>query len=516
MDIKAFEKKIKLRQLKHSDYDTIVKLQEKCFQGMKPWSKEQFESLINNFPEGQVCVEYNKKVIASSSSIILNFDEYSDVHSWSEITEGGYITNHINSGDTLYGIEIMVDPDYRGLKISRRLYQARKDLVTKRNIKRIVIGGRIPGYYKVRKKMTARQYVDKVISKELVDPVLTPQIANGFVLIRLIPDYMPSDKESCGYATYLEWTNIDYGPAKTSVFGSTSSYVRVCAIQYMMRTIKSFDDFAKNCEYFIDVASDYRCDFILFPEMFTTQLLSFLKPLRPALAMRKLNDFTPQFLKLFSHMAIKYNINIIGGSHFTIEDGNLYNISYIFKRDGTIEKQYKIHITPSEKKWWGVQPGDKVNVFDTDKGKMAVLICYDVEFPELARIASSKGANIIFVPFNTDERSAYLRVKYCAQARCIENQVYSVITGCTGNLPFVENLDIHYSQSAILTPSDIPFERDGIAAECSPNIETMIYHDLDLNLIKRHQKLGNVLNWKDRRKDIYKIQYKEDGQLKEL
>lgn len=516
MEVTTFEKKIRLRLLKHSDYEAIVQMQERCFKGMKPWSKEQFESLINTFPEGQVCIEFQKKLIASSSSIILNFDEYSDIHSWSEITDGGYITNHLNSGDTLYGIEIMVDPDYRGLKISRRLYQARKDLVKKRNIKRIVIGGRIPGYYRVRKQMTASEYVDKVTTKELVDPVLTPQISNGFVLIRLIPDYMPSDKESCGYATYLEWNNIDYSPIKTSVFGSTSSYVRVCAIQYMMRTIKNFSDFAKNCEYFIDVASDYRCDFILFPEMFTTQLLSFLKPLRPALAMRKLNDFTPQFLKLFSHMSIKYNINIIGGSHFTIEDGDLYNISYIFKRDGTIEKQYKIHITPSEKKWWGVKPGDKINVIDTDKGKIAVLICYDVEFPELARIASSKGANIIFVPFNTDERSAYLRVKYCAQARCIENHVYSVITGCTGNLPFVENLDIHYSQSAILTPSDIPFERDGIAAECSPNIETMIYHDLDLNLIKRHQKLGNVLNWKDRRQDLYKIRYKENNEEKDI
>jgi predicted amidohydrolase len=280
--------------------------------------------------------------------------------------------------------------------------------------------------------------------------------------------------------------------------------------------VESFKDFAKHCEYFIDVASDYRCDFILFPEMFTTQLLSFLKPMRPGLAMRKLSEFTEKYLQVFTDLAIKYNINIIGGSHFTIENDSLYNISYLFKRDGTIGKQYKIHITPSERKWWGVMPGNKVEVFDTDKGKVAILICYDIEFPELSRIAVEKGANIIFVPFNTDERSAYLRVRYCAQARCVENQAYTVIAGCVGNLPAVENLDIHYAQSAILTPSDIPFERDGIAAECPANIETVIFHDLDVNLIKRQRRLGSVLNWQDRRKDLYSIKFLEDELLKEL
>lgn len=516
IDLKQFEKKIKLRTLKDNDFEQIVKLQLKCFPKMKPWTKEQFHSLVAIFPEGQFCIEFEGKIIASSSSLILNFDEYSNKHSWNEITNGGFITNHDGLGDTLYGIEIMTDPDFRGLKLSRRLYSARKDIVRKKNLKRIVIGGRIPGYYRQSKKMTAGEYIEKVISKELIDPVLTPQLANNFVLIRLIPGYLPSDKESVGYATFLEWTNIDYNPLTAHGHKNQPEYVRVCAIQYLMRLVKDFRDFAKYCEYFIDVASDYKCDFILFPEMFTTQLLSFMKTERPGLAMRKLSEYTPKYLKAFTNMAIKYNINIIGGSHFTLENNELYNISYLFRRDGTLGKQYKIHITPSERKWWGVKPGNKVEVFDTDKGKIAILICYDIEFPELARIAVEKGANIIFVPFNTDERSAYLRVRYCAHARCVENQVYTVIAGCVGNLPSVENLDIHYAQSAILTPSDIPFERDGIAAECSPNIETLIFHDLDINLIKRQQKLGSVLNWQDRRKDLYSIHFKEDEKNLEM
>jgi predicted amidohydrolase len=510
IDIKNFEKQIKLRQLKKSDYNDVVKLQKKCFLNMKPWKKEQFNSLINIFPEGQICITYNKKIIASSCSLILNMDEYDETQSWRDMTDRGYITNHDPTGHTLYGIEIMVDPEFQGMKLARRLYNKRKQLAEKKNLKRIIIAGRIPGYHKYVEKISAREYVQKVINKLIYDPVLTAQIANDFVLKRLIPNYLPHDTESNGYATLLEWTNLDYEPVSKNNI-TTEESVRVCVLQYRMRAVKDFEDFSDHCEYFVDVASEYYCDFIVFPEIFTTQLLSFMKTMRPALAMRKLSEFTPKYLQLFTKLAVKYNINIIGGSHFAIEDENLYNISYLFRRNGTIEKQYKIHITPSEKRWWGVKPGSKVQVFNTDKGKIAILICYDIEFPELARIAVQKGANIIFVPFNTDERRAYLRVRYCAQARCVENQIYVAISGCVGNLPRVKNLDINYAQSAIFTPSDIPFHRDGIAAECSPNIETLIFQDLDLNLLKKHREFGNVLTLKDRRRDLYKIKYKEDN-----
>jgi len=319
---------------------------------------------------------------------------------------------------------------------------------------------------------------------------------------------MDGDKESMGYATLLEWTNLDYEPDQHRVFIASKS-VRICAVQYQMREIKGFEDFARQCEYFIDVASDYKADFILFPEIFTTQLLSFVKAERPGLAVRKLAEFTPQYLELFSSLAVKYDINIIGGTHFTLENERLFNVAYLFKRNGGIGKQYKLHITPNERRWWGVEPGDNVEVFDTDKGKVSIQICYDIEFPEVSRIAVAKGAQIIFVPFCTDERYAYLRVRYCAQARCIENHVYVAIAGTVGNLPAVENMDIQYAQSGIFTPSDIPFTRDAIASESTPNIETVIIDDVDLELLKRHRQSGSVLNWNDRRTDLYEVRLKK-------
>lgn len=506
INLKTFEKNLEVRQLKATDYDSVVALQLKCFPGMKTWTCEQFLSQLEVFPEGQICVQYQNKLVASSSSLILNFALYSDWHSWYEIADGGFIRNHDPQGNTLYGIEIMVDPKFRGLKLARRIYEARKEVARKYNLMRIILGGRIPGYKQYADKISAREYVEKVVNKILYDPVLTTQVSNGFAIKRLLPNYLTSDEDSKGYATFLEWTNLDYKPDTTRAFIPTVP-VRVCGVQYQMRLLNNFEDFAKQCEYFVDVASDYHCDFIVFPEIFTTQLLSFLPPQRPALAMRQLSEFTPKYLELFTHLAVKYNINIIGGSHFTIEEDNLYNISYLFRRNGTLGKQYKLHITPNERRWWGVKPGSKLEVFDTDKGKISIQICYDIEFPELSRIAVEKGAQMIFVPFCTDERYAYLRVRYCAQARCVENHVYVVIAGSVGNLPSVENLDIHYAQSAIFTPSDIPFTRDAILAEATPNIETVIIDDMDIELLKKNRQTGSVLNWLDRRNDIYQINH---------
>lgn len=508
LNLKAFEQKLRLRRLRMKDYDRVVEMQLTCFPKMKPWLREQFASMLKLFPEGQLGVESNGCLVASSCSLIVDFDLYSEWHNWMLISDGGYIRNHNPTGDTLYGIEIMVDPAYRGMRLARRLYEARKKLCRERHLQRIVIGGRIPGYAVYRDTVSPREYVEKVKDISLYDPVLTTQLANGFTLQRLIADYMPSDEDSAGYATHMEWINLDYLPdARRHVH--PVQVVRLCAIQYQMRPIANFDAFVQQVTYFVDMTSEYHCDFVVFPELLTLQLLSFTKTQRPGEAARKLADFTPKYLELFTRLAIKYNVNIIGGSQFTLEDDKLYNVAYLFQRDGRLGKQYKLHITPAERKWWGVEGGRTVDIFDTDRGRVAIHIGYDIEFPELTRIASKKGAQIIFCPFNSDERHGYLRIRYCAQARCIENHVYVVMSGGIGNLPFAEHADIHYAQSGILTPVDFSFSRDGVGAECHPNIETMVTHDVDIELLRRHKYTGTTQNWNDRRQDLYHLTYQE-------
>lgn len=497
-----------IRNIEEKDIENIIDLQKHCFQGMEPWKREHLLSHLAHFPEGQFCAELDGEIIGSCSSLLVNFDEYDDRHTWRDITDEGYITNHNPDGLNMYGIEVMVHPSYRRMKIGHRLYEARKDLTRRLNLKSIIIGGRIPNYHKYAKELTPREYVEQVMHHKIYDPVLSFQLLNGFTLMRINPNYLPDDIASSKYATLMEWNNVDYLP-QTKRYYRSSFPVRICVIQYEMKKIYSFEEFSNQVEYYVDVASNASADFAVFPEIFTTQLMSFLEERSPSLAIQRITEYTEDYINLFIDLAVKYNINIIGGSHFVEEEGRIYNIAYLFRRDGSIEKQYKLHITPNERKWWGISAGNEVRVFDTDCGIIAIQICYDIEFPELARIAVEKGAKIIFTPFCTEDRQGYLRVRYCAQARAVENQIYTVISGTVGNLPQTENMDIQYAQSAIFAPSDFEFARDGIVGECNPNIEMVVIGDVDLEILRRQRQDGTVRQLKDRRHDIYNIRYKK-------
>ena len=146
-----------------------------------------------------------------------------------------------------------------------------------------------------------------------------------------------------------------------------------------------------------------------------------------------------------------------------------------------------------------------MEVFETDSGKIAVAICYDVEFPEMCRILADKGMQILFVPFLTDTQNGYMRVRYCAQARAIENECYVVMAGCVGNLPQVHNMDIQYAQSAVLTPSDFAFPSNAVKGEATPNTEMTLIVDIDLDLLRELHEYGSVRNMKDRRLELYEI-----------
>jgi predicted amidohydrolase/GNAT superfamily N-acetyltransferase len=510
-DLDEIQHSLQIRPLMPEDYEGVVRLQRVGYDAEMEawtWAREEFEGQLRRFPEGQLGAEYDGRLIGTAHSLIIDFDEFGEVHAWSEITAGGSIRNHDPEGDTLYGIEVVVDPAFRGMRIGRRLYEARKALARRLNLRRIVIGGRLPGYHRYADEFTIHEYVERVLAREIEDPVVTFQMSNGFTIKRLVTDYLPEDTESHGHAALMEWVNLQYSPAPNERH-RPSLPVRVCAVQYQMRKIEAFEDFAQQCDFFVDTAAGYHADFVVFPEIFTLQLLSFMPQQVRGQAIRQLAGFNEQFVALFQGLALRYAVNVVAGSTYVEEEGELYNVSYLFGRDGSVDKQYKLHITPGERHWWGVQGGSAVRVFDTDRGKVAIAICYDVEFPELARIAAAKGAQVLFVPFCTDNRQGYLRVRYCAQARAVENQLFVVTAGCTGNLPSVENTDVHYAQSSIFTPSDFPFARDGIAAECEPNVEALLTADLDLEVLRRNRLDGTVRPWADRRRDLYEVVEKD-------
>lgn len=286
--------------------------------------------------------------------------------------------------------------------------------------------------------------------------------------------------------------------------------VRVAAIQYLQKRVDSFAEFLNTVQHWVQVVASYQADFVVFPEFFPLQWLSSGERLLPDAAIMALTQRTAEFKIALHNMALQHHINIIAGAYPQyVNENKIENISYIFLRDGSIQQQTKLHPTPSEVENWQVSGGHELNVMNTDCGKIGVLICYDIEFPELSRRLIDQGAQLIFVPFCTDERQGYLRVRYCAQARAVENQCYVVMAGNVGILPNVVNMDIQYAQSCILTPCDFPFARDGIAAETTPNVEAVLFADLNLDTLNQARTQGTVRNLQDRRTDLYHIEWQE-------
>ena len=279
--------------------------------------------------------------------------------------------------------------------------------------------------------------------------------------------------------------------------------VRIAAVQYLLRPISDWDGFENQVRFTLKAAAEYKPNFVMLPEIFTSQLLSFMDT-ESGLhdAVRRMHDYTPRYMELMAELAKKYNIYLIAGSHPNLRDGLLYNTAFMFSPRGEVFSQDKIHRTRWEKDKWDTSAGTKLHLFQTDFGAISILICYDIEFPELSRQVCEAGADILFVPSSTDDRQGFWRVRYCAHARAIENQVYVAMTSTVGNLP-VEGLGMHYGQASIMTPSDFGFSRDGIAAEGVINMEQIVIADVDLDALTQNRLNGTTIPLYDKQRDVY-------------
>ncbi len=510
--------KIVIRNAQIADAPAISALTSRVYKGsgMQGYSEGSITGQINQFKKGQFVITIDDKVVAYCATFRISETLALKPHNWTEITGNGYASRHNPKGDWLYGMEVAVDPDYRGYRLGQRLYNERKKLCQNLRLKGIVFAGRLPTLAnRLKRFKSVEDYIDQVVNKKHRDPVLTFQLNNGFEVVGILQDYLPADIQSLGYAVHLVWRNpkviqTNSEAKKHSYGGRLPDSIRIGSVQYLQRRVTSFEEFLSIVEYFVNVVADYKGDFVVFPELFALQLLSIEdQELTPIESMEALTKYTPQFKQALRDMAIRYNINIIGGSHPTImENGRVENIAYIFLRDGSVHEQPKIHPTPNEVYWWNIEGGDSLRAIETDCGPIGVLICYDSEFPELARHLTDQGISILFVPFCTDERQSYLRVRYCCQARAVENQIYVVMSGNVGNLPKVHNMDIQYAQSCILTPCDFPFARDGIAADTTPNVEMIAFADLRPETLTMARNNGTVQNLQDRRHDLYNVQWR--------
>ena len=454
--------KVTVRPLQMADYKQLAQSFKRVYSDGSDvfWTKEQIEKLLTIFPEGQVVTVVDNKIVGCALSIIVDYDRVKNDHTYADVTGKETFNTHNPKGNILYGIEVFIHPDYRGLRLARRMYEYRKELCESLNLKAIMFGGRIPNYHLYADSMRPKEYIDKVRKKEIFDPVLTFQLSNDFHVRKVMTNYLPNDEESKHYATLLQWDNIYYQPKPEII--STKTTVRVGLVQWQMRPYKSLNDVFEQVEFFVDAVSDYKSDFVLFPEYFNAPLMAKFNDKSESEAIRELAQYTDEMRKRFIELAISYNINIITGSMPQIREDGLYNVGFLCRRDGSYETYEKIHITPDEAKSWGLSGG----------------------------------------------KMAYSRVKVCAHARAIENECFVVIAGSVGNLPRVHNMDIQYAQSGVFTPCDFGFPTDGKRAEATPNTEMILVSDVDLNLLNELHTYGSVRNLRDRRHDLYEVRLK--------
>ncbi|MBB6454712.1 GNAT superfamily N-acetyltransferase [Salirhabdus euzebyi] len=200
-----------VRNSRVEDADRIAEIARLTFDPPEiAFKKEHYVSQMNTFPEGQICVEYNGEIVGSCSSLLVNIEDYPTEHTLSQISDDGYIRNHNPNGQNLYGIDVIVHPDYQGMKIGKSLYDARRQLCEQLNLKSIVFGGRMPNFHQYANKFSATEYVEKVINGEVYDPVMTFQLKKGFKFKHLLPKYLPTDPDSGFTATFMEWINQNH------------------------------------------------------------------------------------------------------------------------------------------------------------------------------------------------------------------------------------------------------------------------------------------------------------------
>ena len=507
--------KVVVRRWTEKDIPEIVKIQRKAYPNFSRedlCDERNYQYQFNAFPEGQYLAEAGGVVIGYATSLIVQIDDDSPWYSYAEITGLGTFSTHNPAGDTLYGADIAVIPEWRGKGIASKLYAARKKILSRFNLKRMVAGGRIPGYAEYAGRLSPEEYIKKVQEGALGDMALSAHLKAGYQVKGVHLDYL-TDEESLNYATFLEMPNPKYNAERRKIavtpIKAPVRKVRICAAQYQMRKISSWEEFEQQADFFIQTANEYHCHFLLFPELFTAQLFSAMSPNLDTLhAVRELTNYTDKYINYFSKRAKETGLFIIGGSHPIKSDEGIKNTAHLFTPSGEIYTQDKLHITPGERIHWGIQPGNGIKIFDTGLARIAIQVCYDIEFPEISRLLTLSGVEILFIPYSTDERKSYMRVRHTAQARAVENMIFVVMSGNIGNLPQVKSFLINYGQAAILTPSDFGFPLNGVVAEAEPNSETVVIADLNLADLAQQRELGSVTPLIDRRTDLYEIKAK--------
>jgi predicted amidohydrolase len=276
---------------------------------------------------------------------------------------------------------------------------------------------------------------------------------------------------------------------------------RIAAAQYPIDFLGDWSRYAAKIGHWVNDAARNGAKLLLFPEYFSMELAS----LFPAAVHASLPAQLPalqtvlaNFLDLFAAQAKQHNVYICAGSFPVRIAGDVYrNRSYLFHPDGRADFQEKLQMTRFESEQWLIEAGEELRVFDTELGRIGIDVCYDGEFPLIARRQVELGADLLLVPSCTDTVAGYWRVRIGSQARALENQCYVVQASTVGEAPWSPAVDINVGAAAIYTPVDRGFPDDGVLAVGTLNAAQWVYGDVDLAAIAEVRRSGQVFNYRD-------------------
>lgn len=290
--------------------------------------------------------------------------------------------------------------------------------------------------------------------------------------------------------------------------------MKLAAVQYGLSGLQSQQAFWDGLTARISEAAERCADLLLFPEYLTAHLLCLEPEMTHDEACRFLDGFTTAYVDFFRSSSRRWNMALLGGTHICREGDGYVNKAFLFFPDGRIETQNKLHLTPEERNNWALLEGDSLRVLDTQWAKISILTCYDIEFPELARAAAARGAELILCPSYTDTLHGFHRVRNCCQARAVENQLFVALSGMVGALPEGRpQVDQGYGESGLFAPCDLPFPEDGIVCKGEVNREMIVYGEADFAKLLVNRNQGDVSPFFDRRPELYE---RESGRKQEI
>lgn len=277
--------------------------------------------------------------------------------------------------------------------------------------------------------------------------------------------------------------------------------LRTAAAQYPIEELTSFRAFEAKLTRWVREAAGEGAQLLVFPEYAALELARTAgervsRDLQASLD--SLQHLLGEYEGLHAALAKEAGVFILSGSApVKLADGRYVNRAGLFAPGGARGYQQKQIMTRFEAGEWGVAPGSGLCVFDTGIAKVGITICYDVEFPLIARSLAEGGAEILLAPSCTDTLSGYHRVRAGCAARALENQIYTIQSPTVGEAPWLAALDVNIGAAAAFAPPDRRLSGDGVLAQGKLNAAQWVYADLDLDAVAEVRGVGEVLNSRD-------------------